>query len=56
MKKQVSRNQRVLDLRKKGLSYAEIGRILGISRQRVHAIANRTIDAVPTRTIDKKKA
>ncbi len=37
----ITRKLQVLSLRKKGLSYSEIGKILGVSKQNVHSIEKR---------------
>ena len=40
LKKDPIRRQRMISLRKQGLSYQDIGNIFGISRQRVHQITS----------------
>ena len=42
-KRREARNAKILELRKKELTYEDISKILGISRQRVHRIEKRLI-------------
>ena len=43
-KRREARYAKILELRKKGLTYESIGKILGVSRQRVHRIEKRLMN------------